>query len=329
MSAFESKRGVVAFFRATKLAALESLAPEKVERHLQTRINTYALAREEVRALVETRSGLRVRGSKASTQPQQSSQHNDPMDRDPFQEAGKGKKDKDQKSEFQAQALRTLSLMACATSVVNMIIKQLAVGVRVHPKVPPPPPTNGKTRGKGKKGGKGKTSAESLGPWEADDEMDEPEIETSAIHVCAVDPASCPPPLGPETFYIGELLYEELDESGKVWVRYNVDSGAGLTASPEGLGVPDPSLKGDKRYRFKTATGEMLADGGLKLVRGRCENGVVRNTQGGRGGGYRSEEAIGSYQCGGCQGAPCKPRRKRRRDVCLFRIRPAGPLNMS
>ena len=110
--------------------------------------------------------------------------------------------------------------------------------------------------------------------------MGEPEIEHQPFMSAQFDPASCPPPLGPETFYIGELPYEELDESGKVWVRYNVDSGAGLTALLEGLGVPDPSVKGDKRYRLTTATGEMVEGGGPKLVRGRCENGVVRNSRG-------------------------------------------------
>ena len=67
-----------------KLAGLESLVPEELEKHLilnSNRVRTFEDARLEVVTYVEAKFGLRIRDSKPSDT--SSRGHSDPMDVDP------------------------------------------------------------------------------------------------------------------------------------------------------------------------------------------------------------------------------------------------------
>ena len=248
-----------------KLAALISMAPEELERHLQlngSRFGTYLAAREKVRLFVETRLGLRIKNSKASKQPQQQQRNggddrDDAMDCDSFvPKTPKGGKGKGKGGNSKGKPDRSKSYFdgAChrcgkwGHRSADCYSGKTNGGQQQQPSTPSSSSNSKPAKGKKGKGkGKGKKSAAGL-----DADAEEPEVETSNLdaqmnaisgvhkNVSTNSNVSTEETFsGLSSYFVGERAYEVVDDEGKTWIRHNLDSGAGMSAFPPGLGRHD------------------------------------------------------------------------------------------
>lgn len=244
-----------------KTAALESLVPDELEKHLQlnaNRLSDYDAAREEVRMYVEARAGLKLKEKSVTEKTGKNHQGGgDPMDVDSFVKGkGKGKKGKKGKGKGKGNG-------ADGKAPANSQFQgeRRNCGKWGHresecwsPKKDKAAATGGSKPAKGAKGGKAAASVEEAKVTEV--------VETGAFDLCALS-ANAP--------------WTVKDEKGCVWSRFNLDTGAAVTVFPEGLAEPTGSAS---RNTYKTASGEFVEDLGEGIVSGLGEDGCSRRLRG-------------------------------------------------
>ena len=223
-----------------KMASLEALLPQDLEKHCQmnaSRLASYATLREEIVRYCETRGAVHERpgGNRRKD-------GDDPMDVGAFGKgkdgSGKGKGDKGKKGkdgkgkEVKTDAERAAKCHICGKTghyARNCWWKDTA--------------ENKSGKDKGGKGKKGKDKDKKKGSPKGANAMDkgEPETEQGVFELAAAWPAT--------------------DETTNAeWVKIAVDTGAGATAWPEHA-TYGTKLKTSRGMQFRTATGEIVDAG--------------------------------------------------------------------
>jgi hypothetical protein len=249
-----------------KMASLESLVPDELERHLQlnaTRLPDYDAAREEVRMYVEARAGLKLK-ERAVTEKIKKGGKADPdpnaMDVDSIVKGGKGKKGKKGKgkgkgSGGEGKAPANSQFQGECRNCGKWGHRESECWSPKKDKNASAAASGGNKPAKGAaKGGKAAASVEETKVAEV--------AETGAFDLCAV----------------GEMTpWTVTDEEGKVWSRFNLDTGAAVTVFPKGLAEPRGTAS---RNTYKTASGEYVEDLGEGIVSGLGEDGHSRRLRG-------------------------------------------------
>ncbi|CAK0894978.1 unnamed protein product, partial [Prorocentrum cordatum] len=288
MRRYESRRDTAGQRRTLaediKMAALEAMLPDELERHVQmnkNRITSYALMREEVTTYAESRAGVTT---KAAAKPPSKPVATDPNAMDTsalWRDTGKGKKvewkgkgkgdskgkgkdgkgkGKESSSKGGRQSGKKGSMNDAYGSAKQMCWNCDKPGHVAKDCWAPP-------RGQGKAGGKqgGKTSKDSKnsskGGQGSLDYEPEQERDAGALEMCCLDSRH------DECLQLAS--FEDSEKSR--WVRMNFDTGSAKTAFPLEMDGGE-AMKTESVLNFRTATGEIINSTEGYSIRGITEH---------------------------------------------------------
>lgn len=235
-----------------KMAAIESLVTPELEKHLMmnaSRLTTYETMREEVVLYIETRTGARMKFETRA----RDDRPNDPMDTDSFVRKGDKGKSKGKGKDSKGKGRGGGKSGGKGDNKAKFEGECHNCGKYGHmAKDCWNKDGKGSSKGDGRgKKGKDKGKSKSAGAFD-----EEPEQETGAL-----DLGAC------------ELLAVSCTTDGE-WIKCNYDTGCARSVVPLKEGKPVQDGDGTT---YRTASGETIEDQGEAILKGRDENGNLRN----------------------------------------------------
>jgi hypothetical protein len=273
-----------------KMAALEQLVPDELEKHLllnRARLKSYDAMREEVITYFESVTGSKIK----ETAVQKRSKNPDAMDVDSLQKGGKGSKSgkggkgdrkggkggkdggKGNKNGGKAggkgygkgNSSQTQRFEGECSNCGKWGHKAKDCWSKS---------SGGQGAGKGKDAkGKGKGKSKDANAVDAVG-ASQPEPEAGSLDLCSIlDTLNAS-----ATDSLGEVNSLEANSLDDEWLKLNYDTGAAMTAFP--LEVAEGKNLKDTGEHFKTASGQLISDKGPVTIKGKDAQGNVRKMKG-------------------------------------------------